>query len=303
MRARVAWSFVGRRPRDGDAGRSPRTPRCSRRTSLRRSSPRAARRSATRSAPRALALVQGAPAPEGYLRFRQSNDFYYLCGVEVPHAYLLLDGASRRATLFLPHRNERREGMEGKLLSAEDAELVKKLSGVDAVSSTDLLGESPRPLRAAGRDEAALRAAAAGRGNVGEPGRRPARGGRDRQRPLRRPPVARGRSRPEPARPLPVARDPEPDAHARRRAPAEEPARDRPHQAGHAPRLPVDPRGHALHGARDLGVRARRRLALRLLPPRRAGRGLLLARRQRRERLVPALRLREAEDEGRARWC
>jgi len=89
-----------------------------------------------------LALVQGAPAPEGYLRFRQTNDFYYLCGVEVPHAYLLLDGGSRRATLFLPHRNERREGMEGKQLSAEDADLVKSLSGVDAVSSTDLLGES-----------------------------------------------------------------------------------------------------------------------------------------------------------------
>ena len=90
-----------------------------------------------------LALVQGAPAPEGYLRFRQSNDFYYLCGVEVPHAYLLLDGASRRATLFLPHRNERRERSEGKLLSADDAELVTKLSGVDTVSSTDLtVGET-----------------------------------------------------------------------------------------------------------------------------------------------------------------
>jgi len=88
-----------------------------------------------------LALVQGAPAPEGYLRFRQANDFYYLCGVEVPHAYLLLDGASRRATLFLPHRNERRERSEGKLLSAEDAELVTKLAGVEAVAGTDLLGE------------------------------------------------------------------------------------------------------------------------------------------------------------------
>jgi Xaa-Pro aminopeptidase len=88
-----------------------------------------------------VALVQGAVAPEGYLRFRQSNDFYYLCGIEVPHAYLLLDGASRRATVFLPHRNERRERMEGKTLSAEDADLVRKLSGVDAVTGTDLLGE------------------------------------------------------------------------------------------------------------------------------------------------------------------
>ena len=89
-----------------------------------------------------IALVQGAPAPEGYLRFRQSNDFYYLCGVEVPHAYLLLDGSSRRATVFLPHRNERTERMEGKVLSAEDAELVTKLSGIDAVAGTDLLGET-----------------------------------------------------------------------------------------------------------------------------------------------------------------
>ncbi len=89
-----------------------------------------------------IALVQGAAAPEGYLRFRQANDFYYLCGVEVPHAYLLLDGASRRATLLLPHRNERRERMEGKLLSAEDAELATKLSGVEAVAGTDQLGEA-----------------------------------------------------------------------------------------------------------------------------------------------------------------
>ena len=37
-----------------------------------------------------VALVPGAPAPEGYLRFRQSNGFYYLCGVEVPHAHVVL---------------------------------------------------------------------------------------------------------------------------------------------------------------------------------------------------------------------
>ncbi len=89
-----------------------------------------------------VALVPGAPAPEGYLRFRQSNDFYYLCGVEVPHAYLLLDGASRRATLFLPHRDERRERSEGKVLSADDPELVRKLSGVESAAGTDLLGQA-----------------------------------------------------------------------------------------------------------------------------------------------------------------
>lgn len=89
----------------------------------------------------AFAVVQGAPSPAGYTRFRQSNEFYYLCGIEVPHAYLLLDGAQRRASLYLLHRNASRENAEGKLLSAEDDELVKKLSGIDAVFATEMLGE------------------------------------------------------------------------------------------------------------------------------------------------------------------
>jgi Xaa-Pro aminopeptidase len=89
----------------------------------------------------AIALVQGAASPAGYTRFRQSNEFYYLCGIEVPHAYLLLDGYSKRATLFLPHRNEARERGEGRLLSAEDADEIKKLSGIDDVAGSDLLVE------------------------------------------------------------------------------------------------------------------------------------------------------------------
>ena len=88
-----------------------------------------------------IAIVQGAPTPIGYTRFRQSNDFYYLCGVEVANAYLVLDGASRKAALYLPHRNEGRERGEGKMLSSEDAEEIVKLSGVDAVFGTDLLPE------------------------------------------------------------------------------------------------------------------------------------------------------------------
>lgn len=89
----------------------------------------------------AIAVVQGAPSPVGYVRFRQSNEFYYLCGIEVPHAYLLLDGTSRRASLYLPHRNEGRERSEGKVLSAEDADFVRELSGIDAVYATEMLGD------------------------------------------------------------------------------------------------------------------------------------------------------------------
>ena len=59
----------------------------------------------------------------------------------MPHAYLLLDGEKRRAAVYLPHRNEAREKSEGKLLAAEDAELVRKLSGLEDVFATELLAE------------------------------------------------------------------------------------------------------------------------------------------------------------------
>ena len=99
--------------------------------------------------PGAAAVLQGAPSPEGYVRFRQSNEFYYLTGVEVPHAYLLLDGSTRRATIFLPHRHEARERGEGRMLSAEDEDFLREHAGFDEVAGTELLAE--RLGRLAGR--------------------------------------------------------------------------------------------------------------------------------------------------------
>jgi Xaa-Pro aminopeptidase len=94
---------------------------------------------------RAIAIVTGAPKTTGFLFPRQTNEFYHLCGIETPHAYLLLDGRNRKVTLFLPPRDPRLESAEGKVLSAEDAELVKRLTGVDAVTSTtDLAGDGLR---------------------------------------------------------------------------------------------------------------------------------------------------------------
>ena len=89
----------------------------------------------------AIAVIQGAPKPVGFVRFRQSNEFYYLCGVETPHAYLVLNGLRHRTLLFLPHRSERHEVREGKGLTAEDKDLVLKLTGVDEVYGTDYLAE------------------------------------------------------------------------------------------------------------------------------------------------------------------
>jgi Xaa-Pro aminopeptidase len=86
-----------------------------------------------------VALLQGAPGPVGYVRFRQSNEFFYLTGIEVPHAYVLVDGRNGTTSLYLPHRNERREGSEGKVLSAEDAGYITTELGFDAVYGPDQL--------------------------------------------------------------------------------------------------------------------------------------------------------------------
>jgi len=88
-----------------------------------------------------LAIIQGAPSPAGYVRFRQTNEFYYLCGIEVPHAYLMLDGRQRKAFLYLPHRNPFRERGEGKMLSAEDGDMIRQLSGIDFVYPGETLNE------------------------------------------------------------------------------------------------------------------------------------------------------------------
>ena len=63
-----------------------------------------------------VAVMQGATELPSYQRFRQSNGFFYLTGVEVPRALLLLDGRSRQATLFLAPQNGAMERMEGPVL-------------------------------------------------------------------------------------------------------------------------------------------------------------------------------------------
>lgn len=86
-----------------------------------------------------VAVVQGMPQVDGFIMPRQNNSFYYLTGIETPHSYLLLDGRTRTVTLYLPPRNERLERSEGRVLSADDADLVKRLVGVDVVASTEAM--------------------------------------------------------------------------------------------------------------------------------------------------------------------
>lgn len=88
-----------------------------------------------------LAVMKGAIAPRGFTRFRQNNEFYYLTGIETPHAMLVLDAGTKQSLLFLPNRNEGREASEGKMLSAEDADWIRTNLGFDGVYSTDYFAE------------------------------------------------------------------------------------------------------------------------------------------------------------------
>lgn len=86
--------------------------------------------------PEAVALLKGASAPEGYGVFRQSNEFYYLCGIEVPQAYFLLDGRNGKTAVYmrLPSRGRRSENSSDGYSSS-----VKKKTGVDAVHPIETL--------------------------------------------------------------------------------------------------------------------------------------------------------------------
>jgi len=83
--------------------------------------------------PEALALLQGAGPVRGFEVFQQTNELYYLCGVEVPQAYLMLDGRDGTTTLYLPHADAAHARSEGSVLTADDADLAIKLTGVDSV--------------------------------------------------------------------------------------------------------------------------------------------------------------------------
>ena len=104
------------------------------------------RRVAEQIGERAVAVIQGARRPVSHDQFRQSNELFYLCGVEVPHAYLVIDGGDGTATLFLPHQDRHSVEAEGEHLSADNAERALELTGVERVAA---LAALPAALRAA----------------------------------------------------------------------------------------------------------------------------------------------------------
>jgi Xaa-Pro aminopeptidase len=94
-----------------------------------------------------VALIPAAPFPSRSTRFRQTNEFFYATGLEVPAAYALVDGADATTTVYLPHRDAHRERVDGPGLWAEDVELVRDRSGAEEVRAVeDLPAELARRL-------------------------------------------------------------------------------------------------------------------------------------------------------------
>ena len=87
----------------------------------------------------AVAVLQGAGPVYGFEIFRQSNEFFYLTGLDVPQAYLRLDGRSRHSTLYLPPQDEKLAASEGTELSVVDVKLLIELTGCDAVAGLEQL--------------------------------------------------------------------------------------------------------------------------------------------------------------------
>lgn len=83
----------------------------------------------------AVAILQGSAERPGEQPFRQGNQFFYLSGVEMPRALLVIDGRAKRSALYLAPRDERRERMYGDLLYPGEAAV--KTTGIETVAPRD----------------------------------------------------------------------------------------------------------------------------------------------------------------------
>jgi Xaa-Pro aminopeptidase len=95
---------------------------------------KAAEAGEVRRAPRIVVVLVGEGEEADHNRFRQENDFYYLTGIEQPHAAVILRPDTGEETLYLPPRDRAQDRWVGARLGPgkESAEAT----GFDLVEST-----------------------------------------------------------------------------------------------------------------------------------------------------------------------
>jgi Xaa-Pro aminopeptidase len=97
-----------------------------------------------------VAILQGTTERPGEQPLRQSNQFHYLSGVIAPRALLVLDGRTKRSTLYLEPETERRvKVMFGPLLEPGDS--AARVTGMDAVLAREEFANAVATLAREGR--------------------------------------------------------------------------------------------------------------------------------------------------------
>jgi len=79
----------------------------------------------------AITILPGAGPVYGFENFRQTNEFYYSCGAEVPQCYLLLEGGGGRTIRFPADRDPNGERSEGADRLRQSPGPIPPFSGAD----------------------------------------------------------------------------------------------------------------------------------------------------------------------------
>ncbi len=96
-----------------------------------------------------VAILQGTTERRGESPLRQSNQFFYLTGVTEPRAMLIVDGKTKRSTLFIAKRTDQRQRMIGPYLDVGDSSA--KATGLDAIVPRDSFATAVAHLAAENR--------------------------------------------------------------------------------------------------------------------------------------------------------
>src|SRR5258708_4756972 len=96
-----------------------------------------------------VAILQGTTERPGEQPLRQGNQFFYLCGVNEPRAILIIDGKTKRSTLYLYSGAEQRERMFGSAMYPGDASA--KTTGIESVLAREEFAKSLEAFARAGR--------------------------------------------------------------------------------------------------------------------------------------------------------
>jgi Xaa-Pro aminopeptidase len=82
-----------------------------------------------------VAIMQGAELPEAFVKFRQDNNFYYLTGVEMPGAVLIIDGKAKTSLLFVPDKIPGDIKEEARIVPGAASTALYKMDAVRSLSA------------------------------------------------------------------------------------------------------------------------------------------------------------------------